>query len=655
MPIHDALKLLEYSPGELGRDTMAAANDSAVRCIGIGQWVLDLGSQQLQRNGESHALNPKEMSVLLQLTWAAPNLVTTDELLDDSWPEVVVGDHVLHEVIGRLRRMLGDSARRPAYIETLRKRGYRLIAPVTNGPRREIDGAAVTGNPTGTVAMLPFEDLSPAQDLGWLANRSREVLLARLSRIEPLALVRASYPLEHYGDATLAGQRLGVHTLLRGSVFPAGESVTLLIQLLETRTGTLLWSADFAISGNADDPQIPLEAVIGIETALGVRPPAASAEALDYARYGTTDMRAYALWRQQFELKFFPEATEADTVKALELGRQAVALDPQYVMGHVGVGMSHMILARWRMDLRDIALCYQAMERAVEIDPRHPIALANLARLAGLHRDWARVVSVVEQAEPWTRVAMAKGAVQMYIFSLVNLGRREAAQLALDDIRRVLEIAPDRYYALRLDISEAIFWLCGDAHAAAQVLGRLGVQQPAGLELPPAADASAARPPEQVVRVSSQTAFLYHYAGWEEAALAVFLRELSAADREAARQDHASGGWEAMLSGVLERRRRQENGGVWKDGSHTIQTVDLLAALGRREAMYEHLEYRQAVFECYMTSDPRRVHECGRGCSDTFKIPVWTAPPYRRYVGEARFRALLDSYGVVGYPDAPSA
>src|SRR5690606_18642573 len=72
-------------------------------------------------------LDPKELAVLLLLAERAPGAVSTDELLDHVWPGVVVGDNVVHQVITRLRRALGDDARRPRYIETLRKRGYRLL------------------------------------------------------------------------------------------------------------------------------------------------------------------------------------------------------------------------------------------------------------------------------------------------------------------------------------------------------------------------------------------------------------------------------------------------------------------------------------------------------------------------------------------------
>jgi TolB-like protein/DNA-binding winged helix-turn-helix (wHTH) protein/Tfp pilus assembly protein PilF len=69
--------------------------------------------------------------VLVHLAQRAGQVVSRDELLSAVWPGVVVGDDALTQAVIKLRKALGDDARRPEYIETLAKRGYRLIAPVS--------------------------------------------------------------------------------------------------------------------------------------------------------------------------------------------------------------------------------------------------------------------------------------------------------------------------------------------------------------------------------------------------------------------------------------------------------------------------------------------------------------------------------------------
>ena len=87
----------------------------------IGECHLDLGRHGVVRDGELCHLEPRDFSVLKHLVDSAPNLVPTRALLRRGWRNKVVGDNVLHQSIGRLRRILGDNAKKPIYIQTLAK------------------------------------------------------------------------------------------------------------------------------------------------------------------------------------------------------------------------------------------------------------------------------------------------------------------------------------------------------------------------------------------------------------------------------------------------------------------------------------------------------------------------------------------------------
>ena len=76
-------------------------------------------------------VRPKTLAVLCVLVAQAGQLMTRDALFATVWPEIVVSEAVLTVAIRELRRVLGDQARMPQYIETVHGRGYRFIAPVT--------------------------------------------------------------------------------------------------------------------------------------------------------------------------------------------------------------------------------------------------------------------------------------------------------------------------------------------------------------------------------------------------------------------------------------------------------------------------------------------------------------------------------------------
>jgi Tol biopolymer transport system component/DNA-binding winged helix-turn-helix (wHTH) protein len=104
------------------------------------------------RNGEPLAVEPKIMATLVLLASADGGVVTREQLLDQVWEGAYVGDDVVTRAIGELRRVFGDDPRSPRVIETIRKRGYRLVASVeplesgtagtTDAREREMQDAA---------------------------------------------------------------------------------------------------------------------------------------------------------------------------------------------------------------------------------------------------------------------------------------------------------------------------------------------------------------------------------------------------------------------------------------------------------------------------------------------------------------------------------
>jgi DNA-binding winged helix-turn-helix (wHTH) protein len=83
---------------------------------------------------ERTGLTPKAFDVLRYLVEHAGRLVTQDEILGALWPQSYVQPEVLKHHVLEVRKALGDDPRNPRFIETLPRRGYRFISPVTSGP-----------------------------------------------------------------------------------------------------------------------------------------------------------------------------------------------------------------------------------------------------------------------------------------------------------------------------------------------------------------------------------------------------------------------------------------------------------------------------------------------------------------------------------------
>lgn len=99
----------------------------------IGECLVEPSLNRVSRDGQTVQLEPKAMDVLLCLTERAGEVVGKREVVDAVWQTEFVADNTLTRRIAQLREAFGDDARSPTYIETIPKRGYRLIAAVGFG------------------------------------------------------------------------------------------------------------------------------------------------------------------------------------------------------------------------------------------------------------------------------------------------------------------------------------------------------------------------------------------------------------------------------------------------------------------------------------------------------------------------------------------
>jgi DNA-binding winged helix-turn-helix (wHTH) protein/tetratricopeptide (TPR) repeat protein len=143
-----------------GTRAMAGADQTTadpVRFL-IGDWVVDVSTRRLQRADEVAALEPLPMAVLVELCRRPNEVVSAEHLLDACWSGEASGDNPVHKVIAGLRRALGDSATAPTYIETIRRQGYRLVAPL-----RVLSGHGPRSHQGGWRRQCPFRGLEPFQ------------------------------------------------------------------------------------------------------------------------------------------------------------------------------------------------------------------------------------------------------------------------------------------------------------------------------------------------------------------------------------------------------------------------------------------------------------------------------------------------------------
>jgi TolB-like protein/DNA-binding winged helix-turn-helix (wHTH) protein/Tfp pilus assembly protein PilF len=110
----------------------------------VGDLYLDVGQQRVTRAGSDIALPNLSFRLLVALVRAAPNVLSSDALMTQVWPGLVVSPETVNKRVNLLREALGDDSREPRYITGVRSRGYRLIASVS----RATEGALLPNLPT---------------------------------------------------------------------------------------------------------------------------------------------------------------------------------------------------------------------------------------------------------------------------------------------------------------------------------------------------------------------------------------------------------------------------------------------------------------------------------------------------------------------------
>ena len=137
------------------------------RQVGFAEFELDLQTAELRNNGHKFIMQEQPFQVLVVLLEHPGQLVTREELTRRLWPSGTFVDFELglNRVVNRLRQTLGDSADHPRFIETLPRKGYRFIEPVTALPARSAESetrvADQEPSTTQVRSELPTTELRP--------------------------------------------------------------------------------------------------------------------------------------------------------------------------------------------------------------------------------------------------------------------------------------------------------------------------------------------------------------------------------------------------------------------------------------------------------------------------------------------------------------
>jgi len=357
----------------------------------IGDWLVQPSLDRLQLGQRSVHLRPKTMEVLALLARHGSTVVPRDILLGTVWSDVHVSEEGLTHCIAEIREALGDDAHHPRFLETVAKRGYRLVAPVrfAGEPEQSVPGAAqprrsrgsVLKRPavlwslgglavaaavwTATVARRPAPlAVNDPVVLGDWLNRTgdpafdgtlRHALAVKLRespfvRVVPRERVAQTLRLMRQPPATpVTGaiarevcERAGGWFVIGGEISALGQRLVLLVEATDCRSGEMVAQVreeargKEAVLGALDRAARILRRRLG-ETGGSI---ARFDKPLEQATTANLDaLRAFSLASDALARRSLPEA--------IALYEHAVALDPEFALAHGRLGTALANVREW--------------------------------------------------------------------------------------------------------------------------------------------------------------------------------------------------------------------------------------------------------------------------------------------------------------------
>jgi TolB-like protein/DNA-binding winged helix-turn-helix (wHTH) protein len=402
----------------------------------VGPWLVQPSLNTVSQNSTSLRLERKVMEVLVCLARHPGEPLSKEELLQTIWPDTFVSDDVLIRSISELRRVFEDDAKGSRFIQTIPKRGYRLIAPVEWRNGRASDATATPASrarprwsvlaasgalalalipgliaanfggvrdrlfagrlasPIHSLAVLPLVNLSgdPGQD--YFADAMTEELITELSRISALNVISRTSIMNYKGSKKSLpdiARELHADAIVEGSVVRSGDRVRITAQLIYAARDTNVWARTY----DRDLQDIlTLQSAVATAVANEIRAKITAQEQARLTNVRRLNLRAlesYLQGNRHLQLSDPLEWTNGkqklyrDEMRAAQSSfEEAIELDPSYAPAYVGLAKSTL----WDPVSADrIEKARAALLRAIALDGNLAEAHLELAELL-YHTDW---------------------------------------------------------------------------------------------------------------------------------------------------------------------------------------------------------------------------------------------------------------------------
>jgi TolB-like protein/DNA-binding winged helix-turn-helix (wHTH) protein len=351
----------------------------------VGDRYVEPARNRIAHGEDELTLEPKSMAVLVYLAARAGEVVRSEDILGDLWPDTIVNDGSIYWYIARIRKALGDTPKDQRVIETVPKKGYRLRGSIFADAAKAIDSslrpvslelASRPGDGLSlgqglseqhSLAVLPFIDVS-GHDGSFCQGLTEELrhVLSRAQGLRVAGHVSTGSIRDRHLDMRVIGRLLNVTHVVDGSVRRDGRRIRVTAQLLDARDGFQCWSEAYEHQFE-DTFRIQQHIARAVSDALRVTllPTHESELAAGYTR-DSDAWEFFMLGRHQWTYR-----SGRGPDQAIHWFEKALARDPDFALALVGLASSHAVLPWYREVDRErcARTARAAAQRALDLSP----------------------------------------------------------------------------------------------------------------------------------------------------------------------------------------------------------------------------------------------------------------------------------------------
>jgi TolB-like protein len=487
--------------------------------VRFGPFEVDMNAGEVRKRGRRLRLQDKPFRILEALLEYPGEVVGRDALRARLWPAdtFVDFDTGLNSAVNKVRRVLGDSAATPLYVETLGRRGYRFIASIDLAPVPPAPtlGWAPAAPTVSSLAVLPLVNLSGNDREEYFCDGMTEAVTGQIAGIRSLHVISRQSASRYKGSRQplpAIARELNVDALVEGSVLRAGGRVRIEARLVHGASDRYLWSGRWE---RELSDVLMVQAEIAAAVAQAVAATITEDERTRLAQTRDVDPAAYDLYLNG---RFcWSQRTRDGLLRSVEYYRKATALAPAFALAHAAEAESLGPLGYLAFvpPHESTPAMRAAATRALQLEPDLVEGLTALAACEGFHEwRWREAEAHFRRAialnpnystahlwygkllelvgRPTESLASTRRGVALDPFNLRarsllgwELFMAGHADEARHEFESVLELAPDNFFALRdraiTDVvsgraTQAIasFTACGDRGSLAHALGCAG-------------------------------------------------------------------------------------------------------------------------------------------------------------------------------------